>query len=246
MEDFSLHQEPQRPPSAGSPQDRDTDPLFLIQPLCFYIGSVHLFCFWVTTIVPVNAVPRVSLSNGSPRPESTPSRECPAKPVFFGLMSSWQTCWRAAPWLRLLALPKLCLRLPARGGKKKRKFFESGAHLARLLAWLGTASGMLSAAAATTKKITKEAKAEILRARVVALTEEGQFSKAVREEEIEESRRTCLRERWVDNRRGKPSGTHGVDAACPPGAHRPHLLRRPSWEVSGGNAARDKGDTGGR
>ena len=36
-------------------------------------------------------------------------------------------------WLRLLALPKLCLRMPPRGGKKKQRAFQSAPHLQRLL-----------------------------------------------------------------------------------------------------------------
>jgi len=91
-------------------------------------------------------------------------------------------------WLRLLALPKLCLRMP-QGGKKKQRAFQSAPHLQRLLKMAadGRWQELLDEAKAAEGRKSgqgvsqDEARTrEALRERVMGCVEAGQFSKAVK------------------------------------------------------------------
>ena len=89
-------------------------------------------------------------------------------------------------WLRLMALPKLCLRLPPRGGKKKTRAFAAAPHISRLLSMARDGEwGLLFAEAdqASGKKTSasvKPSSAEMVRERVMDLVQDGQFAKAVK------------------------------------------------------------------
>lgn len=88
-------------------------------------------------------------------------------------------------WRILFALPKLCLRLPTRGGRKKRKAFEAEPLIAEMLgrAKAGMWRGLWDEARQAERKKKKDKGAEELsasvRERVSALVEEGRFAKAV-------------------------------------------------------------------
>ena len=85
----------------------------------------------------------------------------------------------------LFALPKLCLRLPPRGGRKKRKSFESEPFIVARLkrAKAGDWKGLWEEARQAEKKKKKDKGTEEtpvgVRERVTTLVEEGRFSKAV-------------------------------------------------------------------
>ena len=88
-------------------------------------------------------------------------------------------------WRLLFALPKLCLRLPKRGGKKKRQAFESGPFIAEKLKraltgdWQRLWEEAEEAGRARRKRAESDGSASAVRERVTALVEEGQFTKAV-------------------------------------------------------------------
>ena len=88
-------------------------------------------------------------------------------------------------WMVLFALPKLCLRLPKRGGRKKRKVFEAAPFIRVLLeeARAGNWKGLLEKTREEEGKKKKvgaeEAPSHWTRERVTSLVEEGQFTKAV-------------------------------------------------------------------
>ena len=88
-------------------------------------------------------------------------------------------------WRLLFALPKLCLRLPKRGGKKKRQAFESGPFIAEKLKraltgdWQRLWEEAEEAGRVRRKRAESDGSASAVRERVTALVEEGQFTKAV-------------------------------------------------------------------
>lgn len=93
----------------------------------------------------------------------------------------------AEAWTLLFALPKLCLRLPARGTRKKIRPAELVPFLIRLLALArdGQWSVLFDEACAAAAKLNSPfgetaASATRVRERVIALVEEGQLSKAVK------------------------------------------------------------------
>jgi len=90
-------------------------------------------------------------------------------------------------WLLLHALPKLCLRLPPRGGKKKAKSFASVPFLSAMLKkakehdWLSLfeeAVASSSRKAAVNGKKPRALQNAFIKERVTSLIEEGQLSKA--------------------------------------------------------------------
>ena len=89
-------------------------------------------------------------------------------------------------WLRLFALPKMCLRVPPRGGKKKKAAFVAVKFLVGLLtkAKAGEWDTLVEEAQASCKKRAAKAThqprkhAEAVKERVLSLVEEGQLSKA--------------------------------------------------------------------
>ena len=89
-------------------------------------------------------------------------------------------------WLQLAALPKLCLRLPPRSGRKKAKAFESSPHLVRLLSlardhqWRALFEEASSHVTPKGKRVNGATDAAIIRSRVISLVEDGQLSKAVK------------------------------------------------------------------
>ena len=92
----------------------------------------------------------------------------------------------ANAWVKLLALPKLCLRLPPRPSAKKFRAFDSVPHLTRLLSMAreGRWSELFSEANTAANRIVKpfahtaDSK-EAIQERVITLVQEGQLSKAV-------------------------------------------------------------------
>lgn len=88
-------------------------------------------------------------------------------------------------WRLLFALPKLCLRLPRRGGKKKRKAFEAAPFILEQLrrAIVGDWKGLWEEARGAVKQKKRSGEGEGtlvgIRERVTSLVEEGQFTKAV-------------------------------------------------------------------
>ena len=92
-----------------------------------------------------------------------------------------------APWVLLFALPKLCLRTPPRGNRKKVRPSELAPHLSRLLCLArdGNWGTLFDEAQQALGKIAKpfaqvEETAERIKERVLALVETGQLSKAVK------------------------------------------------------------------
>ena len=88
-------------------------------------------------------------------------------------------------WRLLFALPKLCLRLPKRGGRKKRKVFEATPFIAEKLrrALAGDWMSLWEETSESGKRKKRETASDGsmfgVRERVVSLVEEGQFTKAV-------------------------------------------------------------------
>ena len=87
-------------------------------------------------------------------------------------------------WLRLFALPKLCLRLPPRSGRKKQRCFVSTVWLSSLLSkaragkWQELFDDAVRDAPKRGKTQGRESNRDIVRERVLALAEEGQYGKA--------------------------------------------------------------------
>ena len=87
-------------------------------------------------------------------------------------------------WRILFALPKLCLRLPRRGGKKKQKAFDVAPFImenlqkAKAGEWITLWQQTQGADKPKSGAATRDGKS-VVRDRVVSLVEDGEFAKAV-------------------------------------------------------------------
>lgn len=125
-------------------------------------------------------------------------------------------------WLLFFALPKLCLRLPKRGGKKKQRAFAAVPHLSRLLnaAAQGKWTELFAEASEGLQKGKRgfpEASRSVVRDRVTSLVEDGLYSKAIKAldsaglHELSEATTCALANKHPQT---APLSTDGFDAAA--------------------------------